>query len=185
MNTYKADLTIRSCPEFLHGLTDSFTFQSFVEWESKLTEWEKLSEEKYQTINITLESADDQEIAVLFATLFAVDGIYKDNLEDWMEWEEQGNDTEDCAKLYYLLTENGCDFEDAITRIKDVYLSDESLEATVEEFMSDCYFTKKTDPIFKRYFNYVAYGQDLLDFGDWVQFAFCGRKYICINATSL
>lgn len=114
--------------------------------------------------------------------LFNALSINQATLERWFD-EVVDLDTRDKAGVFFLVTNNGYDFDAAMDKKDDITLYRGSLVEAATELFDDCYASEIPAEL-KMYIDYEAFARDCSAGGNMVEFEFDGETWTCTSANN-
>lgn len=101
------------------------------------------------------------------------------NLEDYFDLVED-LDGDQMAALYLLVDQLGYVVSNALDRIDDVQLTQDTKEQYVDDLLDDVYDVPAS---LRRYIDVKSLASDMESNGELIEFEFGGTDYVCTNAS--
>jgi hypothetical protein len=117
------------------------------------------------------------------AQLFTAADINQCNFEQFLALIDELENHEKAA-LYYLMSSNGYNLSDALSKIDNVSLYNGLLEEAATELFDEIY-THSIPENIRFYIDYEKFTRDCEYGGDMSEFDFGGVTYTCTNASSI
>lgn len=152
---------------------EEFTFSSGEELESKLKEF------NVEEVDIFFQEGESWELELFESCM-----IHKNEIGTWIELVSEHIETsEDAALAFYRIVHNSEPWGKVIS--KDLnnngYVSSQTLRDYAMKYIKDCYGFDTIPSLFKMYFDYDSFEQDLIASGDVDVFDFDDQDWLYIS----
>lgn len=153
-----------------------FYFDTFEEFEEKAANLRNAYGQPVEEFELQNIDSDDGE-------LFDACNVNQATLEHFLETMEDLNDSEKAA-LYYLVSCNGYQLEDALDKVDEVTLFNGDEKEAATSIFDELYLADVPEAV-RNYIDYDAFLNDLLCNSEIHEFNFNGETFTCTNCNGL
>jgi hypothetical protein len=156
-----------------------FYFSDYEEYTEKAARLTDRYGDRVEEVELQAVDLDDAK-----TELFNALNITQASLESWFS-DVECLDQRDMAALFFLVTNNGYNLDDAMDKKDDVTLYEGCLLDAATDLFDECYLCDlpENSPL-RTYVDYESFARDLSASGDAVEFSLGGTTYTCTSANN-